>query len=264
MDIEPDTYMINPMDIERHITKKTKAIIAVHLYGQSLPIEEIENAAKKHSLVLIEDAAQSYGAYYNTRSVGSMGDVSCVSFDPMKTTGSFGNGGMLLTDDEKNAECAIAMSNHGRFNNGVDSHVIEGCRSKMSSAEAGMLTFRLNDMKNDISERSMVANIYNMELSDISNIVLPYTAPESTHVWQKYIMLADDAQGLQDFLKQRGIGTRIWKTPMYKEPIFKDYVKEDLVTVDRITKQIIGLPIYAEITDEEAIYVVETIKDYYG
>lgn len=264
MDIDPKTFMIDPIEIEKHITKKTKAIIAVHLYGQSMPIEVVEYIARKNSLILIEDAAQSYGAFYNDRPVGSMGDISCISFDPLKTTGSFGNGGMIVVDDEDYANIAAALGNHGRFYNGSDNHFIEGCRSKMSSAEAGMLNFRLNDLDNDIAERERIANIYNEGLSGIPEVALPYMIPESSHVWHKYIILVDDILELRKFLNDREIGTRDWMTPLYREPIFEDFFIKTLPNSDLVAKHILGLPIYAEMTDEEAWCVVEAIIEFYN
>jgi len=263
MDIELDTFMIDPDNIKEYITDHTKAIIAVHLYGQSLPIQKIENIAAAHSLILIEDAAQSLGAMYDNRPVGSMGDISCISFDSLKTLGSFGNGGMLLTDDDTSVDILKSLGNHGKIpNNNNEKHHYVGGRSVMTSAEAGMLNRRLVDFGSDVIDRTRIANIYNDGLSNIKSIITPQSN-KGSHTWHKYVIMVEELEELNSFLLLNDIGTRTWHTPLYREPIFDRFIKSVCPNAELISTRILGLPIFAEMTKNEAEYVVEIISEFY-
>jgi len=197
--------------------------MAVNLFGRSLPIEDIERIAKKHSLKIIEDAAQSFGAFsFAGRAVGSMGESSCISFDPVKNLGSFGTGGMVVTDDEGIKTKIQSLRNHGRME-GCDKSDILGLKSKLPEAEAAMLLVTLEDFDDNNARRFNIATQYWAALYKTSDSL---HMPTYSHfsIWHKFIIMVDDKEGLRKYLADNGVETKdIYPRPLFKEPVFSKY-----------------------------------------
>lgn len=267
VDIEPDYYMMNPRLLDGLVTKATKAILAVHLYGQTLPIDEIEGFARRYKLALIEDTAQSLGSKNSNRPAGNMGDISCLSFDPTKVIGSFSSAGALVTDDSGVGEMAQALRYHGR-NPTTRRYEILGFNSQLSTEMAAMLDFKLARLEEWIKERDRVAQIYLSGLSAVPQIDLPKLRPGSTHNWHKFVLRAEDRDRLVQHLKGRGIETMIhYPKALGDEPLIQGLnLQPEAVNIPIARKaalNVISLPIYPELTEAEVNYVVECIKGFY-
>ena len=265
VDVNPSTYMIDINEIEKNITKRTAALIAVDLFGNTLPFNELESIADRYSLGLIEDAAQSYGAIQGFRTAGSMGDISCISFDPVKNLGSIGSGGMLLTDDKIIADECRAMRNHGKMI-GSSEHILLGSKSKMTTMEAGILLAKLKRLPSNNKRRSIIAKMYIDGLKDIDKISLPEEKYYPESIWNKFVMVVENKKTLSSFLIKNGIETKdIYSMPLYKEPIFEEFGSWNINqhAVEKITAGNIALPIFPELTDDEVNYVIETIRNFY-
>lgn len=265
-DIDPSTYMMDPADLERKISPRTKAIVAVHLFGQTLPIDRIEEISSGYQLALIEDAAQSIGAHDNGRMAGSMGHASCMSFDPTKVIGAFGNGGVLLTDDAEIASRVRKYHYHGK-NMDTGEFEILGFNSRLASSQAALLTLQLDWLPGWIAERARVAGIYMDDLRSLPDITLPVTRPGSNHVYHKFVIRAGkERDRLMAHLGKNGIKTMIhYSNALFENPLFRDfpYKAESLANVHKATQEVLSLPVYPYMTDEEAHFVTTTIQKYY-
>lgn len=267
IDIEAATYMMDISLLERQITAKTKALLAVHLFGQTLPMADIEDFCRRHGLILIEDAAQALGASDEDRQAGSMGVVSCLSFDPTKVIGSFGSAGVLLSDDEDILDHARALRYHGR-NPKTRQYEILGFNSQLASEMAGMLSFKVDQLDEWIGERDEIARIYLEGLKDVPDIILPQKRQGSTHNWHKFVIRSSKRDELEAYLASKGIATMVhYPRPLCDEPLVQGYnLPADAIDVPctrHITSQVLSLPIFPELTPQEAGYVVECVRGFF-
>lgn len=254
--------MITIDEIEKNITDRTAAIIAVDLFGGVLPLDDIEELANRHALVLIEDAAQSFGALYHGRRAGSMGNASCLSFDPVKNLSSFGSGGMYLTNDWSSAVKVQAYRNHGRMYSA--NHDLLGVKSKMTTVDAATVLLKLNHYRSENRRRENIAWEYIHGLADFDEIGLPTYPNGVDPIWHKFVIVVKSKEGLRDYLAKYGIQTKnVYPQPLYDEPIFYEYKKGVCVNAEVITKGNIALPIFPDMTDEEVEYVIEMVKKFY-
>jgi dTDP-4-amino-4,6-dideoxygalactose transaminase len=266
IDIDTSSYMMDLNTIEEKITSKTKAIIGVHLFGGLLNIEHLENIAKKHSLILIEDAAQSIGAEINLRNAGSMGDISCISFDPTKIIGAFGNGGVVLTDSDDYFSTLTKLRYHGK-NPETNDFEILGYNSRIATSQAAILIYELKLLSQWIKERNSIANIYIKELQNITQITLPNISESTHHVFHKFVIQTEKRDDLKLFLQSKGIQTMIhYDKALFEHSIFKNYSSKvsELKNIHEIKYKVLSLPIYPELKVEEILYICNTIKDYYS
>lgn len=265
VDIEPDYYMMNLNDLESKITNKTKAIIAVHLFGQTLPIDEIEEIAVKNNLILIEDAAQSLGSKYKNRMAGSMGLCSCISFDPTKVIGAFGSGGVLLTDNEDIYSTVKKLRYHGKnTNTGV--FEIFGFNSQLASGKAALLSLQLDLLEDWIKRRREIAGIYSDELSDIEEINLPKIRDGAEHIYHKFVISTKNRDNLRNYLKEKGIQIMVhYNKTIYENPSFNSirYKADGLSIVHDVKKSVLSLPLYPELKNDEVLYICDAIKAYF-
>ena len=202
VDIEPDYFMMDISDLEHKITKKTKAIVAVHLFGQMLPFDEIKLLAKENNLILIEDAAQSLGSFCDNKPAGGLGLCSCISFDPTKIIGAFGNGGILLTDDKKMFESVIKIRYHGK-NISTGEFEILGYNSRLSSSQAAILNVQFDWLDGWIKRRREIAKLYERLLNNCDAITLPKIRHENDHIYHKYVLLSDNRNELKAFMAKK-------------------------------------------------------------
>lgn len=264
VDIDWNYFMMDCQNLGKLLTKNTKAILAVHLFGQTLDMDFLEDFCRDNNLVLIEDAAQALGSCWNNRPAGSMGDCSCISFDPTKVVGSFGSAGVLLTDNRKMADQVRAMRYHGRLPKRKEVARL-GYNSQLPSADAAMLTLKLSFLKKWIDKRNVLASGYIEALKDIKNVTIPQKRKGSTHSWHKFVIRTKHREQLADYLKDQGISTMIhYKTCLCDEPFFSSlgWPKPacDVPIAREIAQTVLTLPLFPEMTFEELSYVTDRIN----
>ncbi|MGD0780422.1 MAG: DegT/DnrJ/EryC1/StrS family aminotransferase [Dehalococcoidales bacterium] len=264
VDIDSQTFNIDTAKIEKKITKKTKAILPVHLYGQPANMDDILRLARKYNLKVIEDCAQAFGAAYRGRKIGSFGDAGCLSFFPSKMLGAYGDGGMIVTNDEKITEKAEMLRNHG----GKDKYfvLLHGFNSRLDSLQAAVLRVKLKYINKWIEQRQQKAKLYAKLLGGLAGISVPGVAPHCDHVFNYYTIRAPGRDDLQKHLDSQGIGTAIYyPLPLHLQEVYRTlgYKAGDFPASERIAKDVLSLPMYPEIENRQIEFVVEQIKQFY-
>ena len=262
VDIDPKTYTIDVSKMEEKINEKTKAIIPVHLYGQPADMDPIMRLAKEYNLKVIEDAAQAHGAEYKGEKVGSIGDVACFSFYPGKNLGAYGDAGIVVTDNEEIAEKVKLLRNHGRITKKYE-HEIEGYSSRLDNLQAAILRVKLRHLNKWNESRRENAKKYNELLSNINGIIIPYEADYAKHVYHLYVIRADKGRDkLREELKLKGIAIGIhYPIPLHLQPAYNylRYKRGDFPVTEKDSQEILSLPMFAELTDEQIFKITETI-----
>ncbi len=261
--VDIDEYFcIDAKKIEEKINKKTKAIVPVHLYGQSVDIGKILNICKKYKIHLIEDCAQAHGATYKNKKVGSFGIINCFSFYPTKNLGAFGDGGAIITDDKKLYEKIIMLRNYGQKNR--YEHEVVGLNSRLDEIQASILSIQLKYLENNNKKRRKIANIYYKNFKDIKEINLPKIRKNCLPVFHLFVIKAKDRDGLSAYLKTKGIPTLIhYPIPVHKQKCFKEFNDIELPVLEDSVKSILSLPIHPFLQKKEIEYVCKNIKNYY-
>lgn len=260
-----DTYLIDVNKIEQKITSNTKAIIAVHLYGQSAELEKILKLCKKHNIYLIEDTAQSHFAKYNNQYLGTFGDIATYSFYPGKNLGAYGDAGAVVTNNDKLAERMRAFANHGQVEKNV--HLFEGINSRLDAIQAAVLDVKLKYIESWNDARLNNALLYNKYLKDIVEIDTPIIKENCKHIFHLYVIRAINRNGLQKFLNQNGISTGIHypKALPFSGAYSRFKAKEtDYPKAFKYQDEILSLPMYPELKEEQIIYISEKIKEFYS
>ena len=258
--IEPklDTYLIDPDKIEEKITSKTKAIMVVHLYGQTCEMEKIWQIVKKYNLKIIEDSAQSHGAFYKNTKAGNLGDASGFSFYPGKNLGALGDGGVITTNDEKLVKILKALRNYGSHKK--YENIYKGVNSRLDEIQAAMLRVKLKYLNNEIEQRKKIANFY---LHNIKNdkIILPKIATDS--VWHLFIIRTKERDRLQKYLYENNIQTLIhYPIPPHKQKAYNEWNNLKFPITEQIHNEVLSLPISGVQTIEETKNVVEILNGY--
>lgn len=269
VDLEPNTYNIDPDLIERHITSSTKAIIPVHLYGQCAEMDPIMRLAKKHSMAVIEDAAQAIGAEYRDRRAGSIGDIGCISFYPTKNLGGFGDGGAMTTNDPQLAEKLKLLRTHGMQPRYY--HQIVGVNSRLDTLQAAVLNVKLPHLDEWSEQRAVNAKRYTtlFTAAGLDHVLgLPSVAPHRRHVWNQYIVRVPDGKrdALREHLGNLKIGTEIYyPVPMHMQQCFQSLNCKvgSLPQSERAAAETIALPIFPELTVSEQQTVVSAIGSFF-
>lgn len=257
-----DFLLIDPQKIENAITPRTKAILPVHMYGQSCDMNRIMEIADKHNLLVVEDCAQSHDAAFDGKKTGTFGIMGCFSFYPTKPLGALGDAGAVLTDDKELADKVRMLRNYGskrKYQN-----EIVGINSRMDELQAAILRVGLEHIKEDYRLRENIACKY---MSGIRNpkVKLPKIQDNATHSYHLFPLMADEQETFQNYLKQHGIKTQIhYPVPPYCAECYQElgHVPEDFEKADYIAKHEVSLPIYAGMPEEEALYVVNVINSY--
>jgi len=269
VDIDPRTYNIDPFRIEQAITARTKAIIPVHLYGQSADMDPILEVARKHGLKVIEDAAQAFGAEYKGRKTGSLGDVGCISFFPSKNLGAFGDAGMITTNDERLAERVRMISLHGSLKK--YQHEILGINSRLDTLQAAILRVKLKYLDGWNQLRQNFAAMYSLELED-SGVVTPYVMRGCTHIYHQYSIRLPKASGktrdaLVTFLKSKGISTAVhYPIPLHLQKAFAYLGRKpgDYPVSEAVASEILSLPMHTELDREQIECITGEIRAFVG
>ena len=263
VDIDPNTYNIDVLKIEKKITNKTKVIIPVHLYGQPADMDPIIKIAKKYNLKIIEDACQAHGAEYKNKKVGTIGDIGCFSFYPTKNLGCYGDGGIITTNNKKIAKKILLLRNYGQRKK--YHHDIIGHNARLSELQAAILRIKLKYLDMWNAKRREHAKQYNKLLSDIHSIKMPTEINSSKSVYHLYVIRTKKRNKLQQFLFKKGIITEIhYPIPIHLQKAYCDlgYAKDDFPRTEICAKEIISLPMYPELTNKEINYVCNTIKKF--
>ncbi len=264
--VEPDEYdNLDADKIEEKITDKTKAILAVHLYGQSCDMDKIMEVAKKHGLKVVEDCAQSHGTTWKGRKNGSIGDIGCWSFYPTKNLGAFGDGGALTTNNEAYAEEFRVIRNYGAKKTHYDNEIV-GMNSRLDELQAGMLRVKLSHLNDLNKERQEIARRYDEGIKN--PLIRPLqTRPGSNAVYHQYVIHCEKRDELMNFLKENDIGTIIhYPIPPHLQQAYRGLgLKEgDLPIAERYAKEVLSLPIFNGMTIEEQEYVIEKLNSFKG
>jgi dTDP-4-amino-4,6-dideoxygalactose transaminase len=265
-DVDPVTYNIDPEQIEAKVTARTRAIIAVHLYGQPADMDPIIDIARKHKLVLIEDAAQAHGASYKDRRIGSIGDAACFSFYPGKNLGAYGDGGAVVTNDERVAGKVRILANHGRIDK--YDHGIEGMNSRLDGLQAAILHVKLAHIEEWTTRRRDRARLYSQLLGS-ADVVPPAELPEVKSVYHLYVIRvkAGKRDELRDFLQRHGISTGIHypiALPNLAAYAHLNHNPGDFPEATRASHEVLSLPIYPELRDSDIEYVCRTVATFLG
>jgi len=263
VDINPETYNIDPEKIEKKITPKTKAIIPVHLYGQMCHMDRIMDIAKKHNLRVIEDAAQSIGATYKKKKSGSIGDTGCFSFYPSKNLGACGDGGMIVTNNKEIFEVLDILRNHGAKPKYY--HSIVGCNSRLDTIQAAALLVKLNYLDKWTEERRKNAYYYNKKFNG-SGIICPFEEEWNYSIYNQYIIRVKNRDKVINHLKENNIGFEIYyPVPLHLQECFKKlgYKKGSLINSEIAAEETLALPVYPSLSEEQKDYVANKILEFF-
>lgn len=265
VDIDPETFNIDTEKIEKVISKRTRAIIPVHIFGQMCDMERIKEIGERYGLYIIEDACQAIGAVYKGKKSGSIGDTGCFSFFPTKNLGGYGDGGLVTTNDEKIKERLLLLRGHGSKKKYY--HDMLGYNSRLDELQAAILRVKLRHLDGWISRRQEIANLYTSLLSDVPYVTTPVIKDGRTHTFHQYVIRAKDRDGLQRYLSESGIGSTVYyPLPLHLQPAYKTlgYKMGDFPEAEKASSEVLALPMWPELRDEEVKEVVKVIKEFYG
>jgi dTDP-4-amino-4,6-dideoxygalactose transaminase len=262
-DIHPSTYNIHPAELERRVTPRTRAIVAVHLYGLSADMDPIVAFARSRNLPVIEDNAQAIGAAYKGRRTGSLGDIACLSFYPTKNLGAYGDAGMVITNSAEIAARLRALRNHGQTAKYVSSE--PGWNSRLDELQAAILRVKLRHLPEWQRARQAHAAEYTRQFSQIPG-VMPPIAPEGyEHACHQYTIRAEKRDALLHALSERNIGSAIYyPVPLHLQPLyaFLGHKPGDFPHAERAAQEVLSLPMYPELRAEQIARVTGTIADF--
>jgi len=266
-DIEEDTYNIDPISIERKITKKTKAIIPVHLYGHPADMEKIMNIAKRYNLIVIEDCAQAFGAKYkinnNWKFVGTIGNCGTFSFFPAKNLGAYGDGGLITTDDDKTANLIKTLRNHGSSQRYI--YEMEGFNSRLDTIQAAILRIKLKNIERYIKMRQDVARKYNEALDGLC--ITPKVRENCEHSFNYYTVRFETKEirdSVSKYLTENGVSNQIYyPISLHLQKAYKHlgYKKGELPITEKMQDRVLSLPMFPHLKDNEISYIADKIRE---
>jgi len=263
VDIDPETYNIDPTKIEAAITPRTRAIMPVHLYGQPVDMDPILAIARKHGLYVFEDAAQAAGGRYKGRMVGSLADAAGFSFYPGKNLGAYGDGGAVTTNNDEIAEMVRLLRNIGQKVKYY--HEVKGFNHRLDTMQAAVLKVKLPHLDGWNASRRRAAATYNDLLRDLP-VVTPLMAPYAEHIFHLYVIRVHNREALMEHLKNRGIASGLhYPIPIHVQPAYSElgYKAGDFPITEAYAETILSLPIYPELDDEKVATIVDAIYDFF-
>lgn len=260
--VEPDinTYNIDPEKIGNKVTSRTKAILAVHLYGLVSPMNELKEIARKHNLKLIDDAAQAHGAAYYEQKVGSLCDATAFSFYPTKNLGALGDAGAVTTDDSELAAIVRALANYGTTSKYINKY--KGENSRLDEIQAAVLAVKLKYLDKEVQARQNIASFY---LRNIQNelIALPWVEQIEQHAFHLFVVRCHERDRLQQYLSDKGIRTEIhYPLPPHKQEAYKEWNSLSYPVSEKIADQIISLPLRISLKNEEVIRICSALNEF--
>jgi len=290
VDVKKDTFNIDPEKIEEKITSKTKAIIPVHIFGQCADMDEINLIALKHNLYVLEDACQAIGGEYKGRKVGTLGDMACFSFFPTKNLGCAGDGGMIVTNNDKLATIATALRTHGSGENGQKAYnllnnieeevktaqdandtvynplkyynYLIGYNSRLDAIQAAILRIKLREIDNWNNKRREIVEKYNDSFRGL-NVVTPAAQKDIRHVYHMYILQSEERGRVLEELKKKGIATGVYyPVPLHLQKVYRNlgYKEGDLPVAEYLSHRTFAIPVYPELSDDQVNYIIDAVK----
>ena len=263
-DIDPRTFLIDPRDVAKRITARTKAILPVHLFGQAAPLEELRAAIGSRDIALVEDCAQAIGATYRGAGVGTLGRLGCFSFYPTKNLGADGDGGMMVTNDEALAKKLRMLRVHGIERRYF--HDLHGFNSRLDEIQAAILRVKLPHLNRWNQRRAEIAAHYSAAFAGLP-VEIPVMSPGNSHIYHVYALLADRRDALQQFLADNGVPTIIYyPQPLHLQKVYADYgwSEGDFPVAEAVSRRILPLPMYPELTDEQVDHVRNSVVKFFG
>ena len=270
VDVDPQSFNIDITEVEKVISSKTKAIVPVHLFGQSADMESIMELAKDHGLFVIEDNAQAIGSDYTLPNgeeskAGTIGDIGTISFFPSKNLACYGDGGCLTTNNEALANRAKMITNHGQERKYY--HSIVGLNSRLDALQAGILSVKLKYLDQYIKARQEVATRYDMAFENIKGLEIPMRTQQSTHVFHQYTLRIKNGRrdNLKAYLHKEGIPSMIYyPLPLYRQDAYAKYHDQTaLRNTETLCKEVLSLPIHTEMTGEEVDFIIQKVGRFF-
>ncbi len=265
VDCDLESYNIDPAKVEAAITPRTKAIVAVHLYGQPADLDPLAEIARRHNIFLVEDCAQAHIAEYKGKRVGGLSHAASFSFYPGKNLGAYGEGGAVTTNDDLLAGKFKKLRDHGSDRKYY--HEMEGHNYRMEGIQGAVLGVKLAHLAKWTDARRRNADIYRELLRDLPQVVLPVEKPFARHVYHLFVIRTASRDGLQKHLDGRGISTGLhYPIPLHMQKVFEGlgYREGELPAVEKASREVLSLPMYAELTREQITYVCDSIKEYFA
>jgi dTDP-4-amino-4,6-dideoxygalactose transaminase len=270
VDVDPHTFNITAAIVEAAITPKTKAIVPVHLFGQSCDMEPILHLASEHNLWVIEDNAQAIGADYTfsdgrKQKTGTLGQIGCTSFYPSKNLGAYGDGGAISTNNEDLASKLRMVSNHGQIRRYY--HDVVGVNSRLDAIQAAILDIKLKHLDAYAEARQKAADFYDQAFANLSSVVTPARQHNSTHVFHQYTLLVKGGRrdALQAYLADKGIPTMVYyPVPLYAQAAFKPFTDISFLPVtENLCREVISLPMHTELEEDTLSYMTEEVQKFF-
>jgi len=276
VEVDPKTFCIDPSELKKVITSKTKAIVPVHLYGQAAPMEEIMNIARSHNLYVIEDNAQAIGCDYTysdgkKKKTGTIGHIGATSFYPSKNLGAFGDGGAMFTDDDDLAGKLKMIANHGQSRRYY--HDIVGCNSRLDCVQAAILDIKLKHLDEYNAARRKAAAYYDKAFAGHPKIQAPFRAPYSNHVFHQYTLLIEDGDNsaqmrfkLNEYLAGHNVPSMIYyPVPGHRQKMFEHFAVNTVAmpVTDWLTERVISLPIHTELDEEQLQFITSKVLEFF-
>ena len=270
VDCDPENFNISVDEVEKAITKKTKAIVPVHLFGQSSDMKSIMSLAKKYNLFIIEDNAQAIGSDYlgfnQPQKTGTIGNIGCTSFFPSKNLGCFGDGGAMMTNDDELAKKLRMIANHGQSKRYY--HDIVGCNSRLDNIQAAVLRIKLKELDQYILNRQKAANYYDQNLKDLDQLTLPFRNLDSNHVFHQYTLKLDDSivrDELIQYLADKNIPAMVYyPVPAHRQKMFSKIPNSygNMKITNWLSSRVFSLPMHTELSTLQQDYIIENISNF--
>lgn len=263
VDVDPNHYNMTDQSLKRAITRRTKAVIPVHLYGQPAPMQAISAVARRHGIRILEDAAQAHGSSHADLPVGSWSDFACFSFYPSKNLGAYGDAGAIITNDSELAEVVRMRRDHGRTEKYT--HDFIGVNSRLDSLQAAVLDVKLRHLAHWTERRRAIAAAYTAALGEFPWITTPAEMDGARHVYHLYVIQVDQRDELRDHLARAGVGTGIhYPIPLSQQPAYSrlGYNVGEFPVAESLGDRILSLPMYPELTDQQIQHVVSAIATF--
>jgi dTDP-4-amino-4,6-dideoxygalactose transaminase len=265
VDVDQDTFTMNPAELEKSLTERTKAIIPVHLFGQPADMDPILEFARAHGLFVVEDAAQAHGAEYKGRKAGTMGDAGCFSFYPGKNLGAFGEAGAVVTNDPELRKQIQMLRDHGQSQKYY--HALMGWNCRMDGIQAAVLSIKLRHLCEANSLRRKHASEYNQALAGIDGVLTPFEAKYARHVYHVYAIRVQQRDAVRRHLQEKGVGCAVhYPVPIHLQDACRNlgYSKGAFPIAENLAEEFVSLPMFPELTEEQIEYVAQCVSEVVG
>jgi dTDP-4-amino-4,6-dideoxygalactose transaminase len=269
VDVDPETFTLDPARLEASLTERTRAIVPVHLYGHPAHMEPIRELAERRGLMVVEDAAQAHGAEYRGRKCGTLGQAAAFSFYPTKNLGAYGDAGAVATDDPDLAQRLVMLRNYGWDPDPARRYysLTKGVNSRLDELQAAVLSVKLRHLDAGNERRRELAGLYGELLGGIPGLTVPDEQPWGRHVYHLYVIRAPRRDALHAHLRARGVGAQIhYPEPVHRQQAYADlgYGAGSLPETERACTEILSLPLYPELAEEDVRYVAQAVRSFYG